>query len=452
VKLRTWPILALGFGTMVLLTILLGVDAWRRANQINTTLVSIYDAQAKAEEALREIETGIYLSSIFTRDFLLDPSYLTAQAHREELRGIRKTMDDRVDSLERLTLGADSSLIARLNQEIDAYWDSLDPIFDWTPAQKLALSSIFLRQQVLPRRNAVLEMATEVKLLNEASLDQRRKEMASSMAEFKQSGERALIMVVLLALVVSASSVVRLGRLESKAEENRAQTEQAEQELRRLSQQLVKAQEDERRNISRELHDEVGQTLTALRVELGNVERLRHGPEEKFQEHLDDAKKLAAETLRSVRNMAAGLRPSILDDLGLGPALEYQAREFSRRTGIPVEVAREGLPPELPEGHRTCLYRVVQEALTNCARHADAKEIRIALNADSERLNLTVEDDGRGLEGEENGERRHGSNGMGLIGMEERVRELGGTLAIRSEPGKGTLLNASIPLPEGAVS
>src|SRR5258707_2038805 len=125
---------------------LLGFDAWRRANQINSTILAIHDSQSRAEEALREIETGIYLSSIFARDFLLDPSQLTADSHRAELRAIRKSMDDRVATLNQLTLGADKSLLDRLHKEADAYWDSLDPISDWTPVQKMALTSAFLRR------------------------------------------------------------------------------------------------------------------------------------------------------------------------------------------------------------------------------------------------------------------------------------------------------------------
>jgi signal transduction histidine kinase len=263
------------------------------------------------------------------------------------------------------------------------------------------------------------------------------------MAEFSLSGARSLVIVVLLGLVVAAASVIRLSHLENRAEQERLQTERAEKELRLLSQKLVRAQEDERRTISRELHDEVGQTLTALRVELGNLEKLRSGPERDFQDHLEDAKGLTAQTLQSVRNLAAGLRPSLLDDLGLGPALEWQAREFSRRTGIPVEVTRDDSIPELPDGHRTCLYRVVQEALTNCARHAEATEIRIALQADSGRISLTVQDDGRGLP-----ENAKAVTGLGLVGLEERVRELGGALELKSRAGKGAWLCASLPLPE----
>jgi signal transduction histidine kinase len=438
---RTWPILALGFGALVLMTLVVGLDAWRKASQINYTILGIHDSQARTELALRKIQDGIYLSSIFIRDFLLDPSQLTADSHREELRAIRANMDAHVTSLHDIMGGSDQDLLNRLHQEIDEYWNSMDPIFDWTPVQKMALSSMFLRRQVLPRRTAVLDMSREVRKLNEANLGERRREMDRKMAEFERLGEQSLTIVVTLGLIVSLASVIRLSQLESRAGKERLRIEKAERELRLLSNQLVRAQEDERKNISRELHDQVGQTLTALRVELGNLERLRTGTEREFQEHLEDAKGLAAETLQSVRNLAAGLRPSLLDDLGLGPALEWQAREFSRRTGIPVEVTRDPSIPELPDGHRTCLYRVVQEALTNCARHADATEIRIALEAGSGRLSLTVQDDGRGMPGVK------AVTGLGLVGLEERVRELGGTLAIDSPAGKGAWLCASLPLP-----
>lgn len=441
-KLRSWPILALGFGTLVLLAVLSSADSWRRTGQIYEAILATQQSHARAEAALREIESGIYLSGIFARDFLLDPSHITADLHREELRTVRTSMEEALAAVSELAATGDPELPAKLRTELDAYWASLDPIFDWTPRQKRALSSFFLRNVVLPRRTAVLELAQEVKGLNESDLQERQKRIYSRVAESRRSGERMLIGLLALGVAVSLASILRISRLEERAEEQHQLTERAEQELRRLSQQLVHAQEEERRSLSRELHDEVGQTLTALRVELGNLERLRSGPEEQFRSHLEDAKHLAGQTLASVRNLAAGLRPSVLDDLGLGPALEWQAREFSRRIGIPVHVQLEGLPPELPESHRTCVYRVAQEALTNCARHAEASNIRILLHTDAERLSLAVQDDGKGMSLPRRG------TGLGLIGIEERVRELGGTVTIHSQPGKGMLLKVSIPLPE----
>ncbi|HWQ53105.1 MAG TPA: histidine kinase [Bryobacteraceae bacterium] len=450
-RLRGWPILALGFGTLVLLAVLSSVDSWRRTGQIYESVLAIHQSHVRTEAATREIESGIYLSGIFARDFLLDPSQITADLHRGELLEIRAQMEQQLGTIRELAAAADPGLPNRLRTELDAYWASLDPIFDWTPEQKRALSSLFLRKVVLPRRNAVLEMAQQLKALNEADLRERQNRIYNKVRESRRAGQKMLIGLLALGIAVSLASVIRISRLEERAEEQHQLTERAEQEMRRLSQQLLRAQEDERRSLSRELHDEIGQTLTAMRVELGNLERLRNGSEEQFRAHLDDAKKLASQTMVSVRNLAAGLRPSVLDDLGLGPALEWQAREFSRRSGIPVEVQLEGLVPELPENYRTCVYRVAQEALTNCARHAEASHIRILLHSDTERLSLAVQDNGRGLPPMANGELPRIGPGLGLIGIEERVKELGGSLAIHSQPGKGMLLKISVPLPVEAA-
>jgi signal transduction histidine kinase len=448
VKVRTWPALALGFGSLLLLVLLSGLDSWRRVGRIYTTVLSIQTSHTRADQALHEIESGIYLSAVFIRDFLLDISNLTAEFHRDQLRAIRASMDRELKTLEDSTASGDREMIERLRREIDAYWSSMDPVFDWTPAQKLAASWLFLRRNVLPRRAAVLEIAGQARKMNAGELEQRQREMDSNMAEFRRSGQRTLILVLALAAAASLASILRVSHLESRAAKQHAETERAEREMRRLSHELVRAQEDERRNLSRELHDEIGQTLTALGVELANLERLRASGEGQFEEHLQDAKQLAAQTLRSVRDIAMGLRPALLDDLGLGPALEWQGREFSRRTGIPVEVLREGLREDLPEGHRTCLYRVVQEALTNCARHAEAKHIRVALHTEVGRLSLTVQDDGQGLPPQFQRERADGAPHMGLVGIEERIRELGGALVIDSQAGKGTLLKVWIPLPQ----
>ena len=228
--------------------------------------------------------------------------------------------------------------------------------------------------------------------------------------------------------------------LAKRAQRHRLQTERDRAELRSLSQKLVRAQEEERKSISRELHDQFGQMLTALRMELGNLEDLRGSPGGDFKEHLTEAKSLAERTLRGVRDMAMGLRPSMLDDLGLAPAVEWQAREFARRSGLEVSVQIDGSLENLPESHRTCIYRVVQEALTNCARHSQAKDIRITLHGRGDLVSLTVQDDGVGFTPQ-----LASGRGLGLVGIEERVRELGGEVSVFSQPRRGTLLRVEIP-------
>jgi len=255
-----------------------------------------------------------------------------------------------------------------------------------------------------------------------------------------QYTRRMTLLSSLLGLIVAAAAGYGNHLLQKQADQQRLKTERAERELRSLSSQLVHAQEHERRTISRELHDEVGQTLTGLGIELSNLEHLRDGAAAEFVSHVADAKRLTEETLRTVRNIAMGLRPSMLDDSGIAPAVRWQALELSRRTGIPVELQIEGDLGGLGDEGRTCLYRVVQEALTNCARHAEAKTIQITMQAQKDTVCLSIRDDGVGFD------TSRARTGLGLIGIEERVKELGGSLAVQSWPNRGTLLRVEIPL------
>jgi two-component system sensor histidine kinase UhpB len=203
---------------------------------------------------------------------------------------------------------------------------------------------------------------------------------------------------------------------------------------------LRHAQEEERRTISRELHDEVGQKLTAMRMELGALERLRTAGDSEFSVSLAQVKELAEHSLRMIRDIATGLRPSVLDDLGLGAALQKQAREFSNLTGTPVSVTIAGEFMGLGDRQRTYVYRIVQETLTNCAKHARARHITIHLLDHGEQIELTVADDGIGFD---RGKVAH--SGLGLVGIEERVRELGGVIGVQSAPNHGTTIRIAIP-------
>jgi len=220
--------------------------------------------------------------------------------------------------------------------------------------------------------------------------------------------------------------------------------EHARSELRELSDRLVNAQEDERRKLSRELHDELGQTMSALVTDIGRLDR--EAPADPvYREHLAHVRQLAEANVRSVRDIALLLRPSMLDDLGLIPALNWQAREMRRRHGLKVRMVAVGVDEELDDAYRTCIYRVVQEALNNCVKHAAATEVEITVRQDPNGLQLTVRDDGRGFN-------PNTDRGMGLLGMGERVSRLGGVLKIEaatSSPaqnaGKGTLLSVVFP-------
>jgi signal transduction histidine kinase len=187
------------------------------------------------------------------------------------------------------------------------------------------------------------------------------------------------------------------------------------------------------------LHDAVGQTLTGLRMELAALASSPPADRTALEQRLAESKQLAEETLRLVRDLAMGLRPSMLDDLGLGPALEYLARDVSRRSSTPVHAQIDGRLDSISDMQRISIYRIVQEALTNCVRHAKARSIRVTVHGDDQSIRLTVQDDGIGFDRAERG------TGLGLLGIGERVRELGGNLKITSGPGRGTLLEVKIP-------
>jgi len=182
-------------------------------------------------------------------------------------------------------------------------------------------------------------------------------------------------------------------------------------------------------------------------MELGNLDSAA-GPslQGAFRKHLDGAKRFTAETLRMVRDLAMGLRPSMLDDIGLGPALEWQGRQFSRRADVPVTVQVDGRLDDLPEEHRTCIFRVVQEALTNCARHSKARNIRVSVYGQPDRVRATIQDDGVGFDPE-----KPFGVGIGLLGLRERVRELSGSVSIESQARKGTILSVELPVQKGST-
>jgi len=215
--------------------------------------------------------------------------------------------------------------------------------------------------------------------------------------------------------------------------------------LRHLSNRVLHVQEDERKRISRELHDEVGQALTAVNVHLTMA---RKAPETAHRQ-IGDAQKLLEQTMDSVHRFARELRPAMLDDLGLGAALRSYIKAFSERTRLPVRFDAVSIIEELGSDEKMVLYRVVQEGLTNVARHANATEASVTIRATRVAMRLELTDDGKAfsLEPKDGPPVQADQKRLGLLGMQERVRLVNGTLHIDSREGKGTTLRVDLPLP-----
>ncbi len=225
------------------------------------------------------------------------------------------------------------------------------------------------------------------------------------------------------------------------------QRQRAEQAHQLVQRRLSEAQETERGRISRELHDRLGQDLTALKLGLQNMRR--HGPFPlTIGENLGKLEKLAEGLMRDTHRLAWELRPSVLDDLGLDLALQRLIEEWTHTAGVPVElhIGEDLRTNRLPQEFETTLYRIAQEALTNVARHARAKHVSVLLERRGGNVSLIVEDDGRGFDAEEVMGAPASKGRLGLLGMQERVRLAGGALTIESAPSAGATVFARLPL------
>jgi len=434
-------VLFIGFGALIIVTAVLGIGATRRADAIYRDMRIAQETYAQTESFRRGIATDMYLADILVRDYLMDPTPQSVPRHRMELVAIRDSLQQRLDQLSSFIPEDNNSRIELLQAEVEAYWDSLDPIFEWTAKEKANRSWAFLARRVLPRREAVVSLAKEMANLNNEVLQRERQKLENSQKVLHDFLMQMMILALAFGICVALLTTHRVIVLERKHDTQRKQIEDNQNNLRRLSNRLVQAQEHERQALSRELHDEVGQMMTALGIELGNIEDLKNADDRTFRERVTDAKRLNGDAMRTIRDLAMGLRPSMLDDIGLEAALQWQGREFSRHTGVPARVEVKGSLDDLNDAQRTCIYRVVQEALTNCARHANAKHVVVSIRNKKGYVVVIVHDDGVGFNAP-----MTVRGGLGLLGMQERVKALDGVLDISSEPRGGTTIRVQIPI------
>ena len=214
--------------------------------------------------------------------------------------------------------------------------------------------------------------------------------------------------------------------------------------LRRLSNQILHVQEEERRRISRELHDEVGQALTAILVNLAVSQNYSVGTSERLRAKIAETQRLLEQTMETVHRFAHELRPAMLDELGLLPALRSYVKNFASRTGLRVHFRATPAAEELDGEKKTVIFRIAQESLTNVAKHAHARSVEVTLRRFKSGIGLEIQDDGKSFcATPDDGQGRR--NGLGLLGMQERVRLVDGKFFVVPEPGKGTLVRVQIP-------
>jgi signal transduction histidine kinase len=435
--LRT--VLLLSFGGLLILLLYSGANALQ-------TLRKLHEAEEAARgsslERRRVLATVILSASVYSdnmEELLLS---LKPQEDADAAGKVSKRADETRAALQ--AYPADRSAEEQsLIEQLQRYLAEQDSVFrsasGWKPEERRSRAQEVVSEEIIPRRQGFVAIAQRIELLND------NQTIAAKQASFLEFGRlqdrlrKFLILALTSGVVLAIGSAIYILRLEHQARLRYAELVHSRGDLQQLSARLVDAQETERRAISRELHDEVGQALGLLLMDAGRLSNQLGSGDEKSQELIRGIKTVAERTVQTVRNMALLLRPSMLDDLGLVPAVEWYAREMSRRGEIEVEVRADNVSEDLPDPLKLCVYRLVQEALNNAQRHAHAKNVVVELRQRNDAIRVKITDDGSGFDPKR-------TRGMGLLGMEERVKRLGGTIEIESRPGAGATIRAELPL------
>jgi signal transduction histidine kinase len=437
---RTWPVFSIALTVLLGLMLVPTLVALRRSQAIYAEIRATQQQYQTTQRVLQALSQNVFTMSLTIREFLLDSSPDAGRIYRSRLNDTRVQLQANVAQLGERMPSDGAVTLQMLQQDVNEYLAVVLSVFDWTPPQRAEQGVYFLREEQRPRRETILAVADRLVELNASAYAEQQRKTVESEQAFRRSLEQSVRFALVAGVFVSLAGILRMRLLERRALEQRKRAEAATEEMRSLSTRLRHAQEDERRAISRELHDDVGQKLTAMRMELAALERLRAAGDHEFETCLAEVKALAEQSLHVIRDIAAVLRPSVLDNLGLGAAIQKQARAFAKRTGLEVSVSVDEAGDRLDDRQRIYVYRIVQEALTNCARHSHASRVAIMLTGGDGIVDLTVADDGVGFD-----RAAVARAGLGLVGMEERVRELGGTMVLRSGHEGGTTIHVGIP-------
>lgn len=432
----------LGMGLTILLWLAAGVDLVWRFQRADREVNALTERVLQVEQALESIRTTILLGAIDWRDSLLDGGEnATGTDYMGRLRQHQATSTAGLEELRKTGDAiATSDALAELSREVEDYWASVLPIIAIAPVQRPGDIRRLMRERVIPRRAIVERIVQQVQLLNRVQLQQQSRREAETYARsqtrFLVTGSLALI----LSLGVGAFVTGYVGRLEQALRTQLQANAQNAADLHRLSARLVRAQEDERRLIARELHDEVGQALTAVKMQLAVARRALPADQ---AAGIDEARNVADAALQSARQLSRLLHPPMLEDMGVVPALDAYLKAFGDRTGITTELEHAGMDDRPAAATEICLFRIVQEATTNIAKHAAATTCHVYVQRLSSSVVLTVEDDGRGFV--ERGGPAVTDEGLGLLGIRERVADARGTFRLETAPGRGTRLWVELP-------
>jgi signal transduction histidine kinase len=430
-----------GFGLTLGVWLFASYDFSGRIAEIKSRAEGAEDRYQNAQLLLSGIRDQMTLASVSVRDALLDPDHALADYQRQVEEGFDATKQALASYVPLSDDPADRDQLARLRGEIDDFRQTLLEVLATDSSLWPTQGGSLIRFSIEPRRARLSRTTEQLQRLNRnAFLKQQSSEIDAIYAVSQTRFRRSLAAALLISLGIALFAVVRAGGLEKRLEHQLKLEERSARELQQLSAKLVMAQEDERRSIARELHDEIGQALTAIKVELSVAQRAVEA-QGAGTGILEDARSITDGAIATVRDLSQLLHPAMLDDLGLPAAVEWYLQGFGRRYSIQTEVSHHNLDTRLAPEVEASIYRIIQEGVTNVGKHAQAKTCRVALECRADAVLITIEDDGVGFDQASQAP----GTGLGLIGIRERAVQLRGVVHIDSVPGRGTRLTVELP-------
>ncbi len=436
-------VLRAGYGAVIAVLVFAAVEAYRIQSSVSKHSLEIYRHYVDQDATIATLRRNLWLAGTYVRDFFIQTTPEQAAILEGQLRELNKEDDAALDHLEKIY--SNRQIVANIRQGLREFRAVTKPLPRTMLHEPDERQFEFLQREIVPRRGDLYTTLLSLQAADQQRLEESEREFSVAR---RDAATRLLLILglsVLLAVVVARGSIRHAENLERQADRHHAEVEQAKSELQQLSARLLEIEEEGRRHLSRELHDEIGQALALLQIEISHAHGLLPAQPEAARERLRRARELAERTVQSVRDISLLLRPPLLDDLGLTPALQFQLEEFLRRSGITCEFVEEGVSEQLPDPVKTCVYRVVQEALHNCEKHSGASGVRVVVRQIADTLVAEIEDDGKGFQMNELG-MPSATRGLGLLGIRERVTIAGGSLVVDSAPGHGTRIGVRIPL------
>ena len=437
----TRHVLLTGLGVVLALLLALGVYAVGSLSSVSRAGTLTTREYFQQSERLESVHLLLSSAASAIRDYLLDPDSLALSRHREQARVSWTQAMKAIQVYEGVATSERRLLTGQLDSQVSDYWAIADRSLEMTGRQRAEAGVNLVIGELVPLRDKYLATINEIGARDRADL----RSAAANTSRFAQGAERRLwaviALIVLLSLLVAGATVRYLVRLENISLAQFEASVNAAIELERLSRRLMTLQEDERRRIARELHDDYGQRMASLLFELAAAaERTDAAPElrlvmQKMGERLGNVAK-------DLQQLSRSLHSAVLDKIGLEAAIRSDCTALRQRIAWEVDFQSVDVPKRLPEPLSLAAYRIFQEALQNALKHSQTSRLGVSLNVEGRDLVLRVKDYGLGFDAES----ANLKGSLGLVSMRERLRMIGGAFVIHSEIGKGTQVEARLPM------